>query len=50
MNNNEPSSPVKIKNMRIRNKRFDSIGTPDSPLRILLLNLFKKTNGIKNEE
>jgi len=53
MNNNEQSPPVKIKNISNRNKRIDSIGTPDSPFRILLFNLFKKTNngtGIKKNE
>ena len=43
MNTNEPSHAITIKETNTKRKRFDSIGTPDSPFRILLLNLFKKT-------
>jgi len=43
MNINEPSQNINIRDSKTRIKRFDSIGTADSPFRILLLNLFKKT-------
>ena len=44
----EISKPIAIKDKR---KRFDSIGTPESPFRILLLNLLKKTRTwVKNED
>lgn len=46
----ENSAPINIKSNR--KKRYDSIGTPDSPFRILLSNLMKKTTGtwVKNEQ
>ena len=44
MNNNEQTQAINIENNKPRKKRFDSIGTPDSPFRILLLNLIKKTD------
>ena len=52
MNTNEKSQAININNAKPRKYRFDSIGTPESPFRILLLNLFKKANGtlIKNEK
>ena len=43
MNTNEPSQAININETNAKRKRFDSIGTPDSPFRILLLNLFNKT-------
>jgi hypothetical protein len=49
----EKTSPIPIINdKRNRQKRFDSIGTPDSPFRILLSNLIRKTKAswVKNEE
>ena len=51
MNENEPSNAINI-NGKSRKKRFDSIGTPESPFQILLLNLFKKTKctWVKNED
>ena len=45
--NNTSSSPVEIKDFTNskRTKRFDSAGTPESPFRFLLSNLFKKKRG-----
>ena len=42
MNNNVPCDAISIKDSKNRKKRIDSIGTPESPFKILLFNLFKK--------
>ena len=52
MKNDEYSHAINIKDNKNRKKRYDSIGTPESPFQILLLNILKKHNGtwVKNEE
>ena len=42
MYNNAPCDAIDIKDSKYRKKRIDSIGTPESPFKILLLNLLKK--------
>ena len=42
------SKPIDVK--KPTRKRYDSIGTPDSPFRIMLMNLAKQASGITNKQ